>query len=144
MEEEPKNKGGRPSLLDTIPRQIIKKLCELGATDKDLAEAFEVTPRTIENWKVQDPEFFQTLKDWKLVADSKVERSLYNRANGFTRTVQRLDKNGDARDLKEEMPPDPTSMIFWLKNRQPEKWRDKQEHEIGPTTLQAVLQVIQK
>jgi hypothetical protein len=30
-------------------------------------------------------------------------------------------------------PPDPTSMIFWLKNRQPQDWRDKQEHEhTGP------------
>jgi hypothetical protein len=33
----------------------------------------------------------------------------------------------------EHMPPDPTSMIFWLKNRDPERWRDFQqlEHNLG-------------
>ena len=30
-------------------------------------------------------------------------------------------------DFIEHFPPDPTSMIFWLKNRQPDKWRDKRE-----------------
>jgi len=29
----------------------------------------------------------------------------------------------------EELPPDPTSMIFYLKNRRPDRWRDKQEVE---------------
>jgi hypothetical protein len=30
-------------------------------------------------------------------------------------------------------------MIFWLKNRQPEKWRDKQESEQGAHDLASAL-----
>lgn len=30
-------------------------------------------------------------------------------------------------DFIEHFPPDTTAMIFWLKNRQPDKWRDKRD-----------------
>ena len=32
----------------------------------------------------------------------------------------------------EHVPPDTTAMIFWLKNRRPEQWRDKREVVFGP------------
>jgi hypothetical protein len=39
----------------------------------------------------------------------------------------------------EHYPPDATSMIFWLKNRKPEQWRDKQDVDVTITDRAAAL-----
>lgn len=46
------------------------------------------------------------------------------------RTVERLHEGVPVACL-EEVPPDTTACIFWLKNRQSKDWRDKQEHELS-------------
>jgi hypothetical protein len=116
---------------------------ELGATDKQVANALQVTEQTVNNWKIQRPDFFESLKEGKLYKDGEVETSLLKRAKGFVRSVERLDKFNNVVVLKEEVPPDPTSMIFWLKNRKPKEWRDKQEMEhSGELKIAPALQII--
>ena len=70
----------------------------------------------------------------KPVADARVERSLFERATGYTFESVKIfcNKDGEVTEVPvlEHVPPDPTSMIFWLKNRNPNKWRDKSEVEI--------------
>ena len=85
----------------------VYKLCLLGATDKDIADFFEVSERTINTWKKAVPEFLQSIKKGKAIADAEVASRLFDRTAVDT-----------------------TACIFWLKNRQPAKWRDKQDHEI--------------
>jgi len=107
-----------------------KQLCLLGATDKVLAKFFKVTRRTIENWKKSHPEFFHTIKDAKQEKDTNVERSLYERAMGYEHIETKVFfKDGEifTHDVVKHYPPDPTALIFWLKNRQPAQWRDKHE-----------------
>lgn len=107
------------------------KLVLLGATDTQLADFFEVTEQTINNWKLQHEEFFESLKLGKEEADSRVEESLYNRATGYSHPEDKVfNNNGEiiTHRVIKHYPPDPTSMIFWLKNRQPEQWRDRVEH----------------
>ena len=53
-------------------------------SDADLAEAFEVSVVTIDNWKIKYSEFLGSLKASKEVADNRVERSLYARATGYS------------------------------------------------------------
>lgn len=137
--KEKKKREGRPSKLDNL--EVIEQagtLCRLfGATDEQLAEFFKVTRDTVCNWKNRNPEFFSTLKDGKAEADDKVELSLFKRATGYTRTVERLGPGGVVVPCVEEMPPDPVSCIFWLKNRRPKQWRDKQDIEqINPQPMQ--------
>jgi len=120
---------GQPTKLTEDSRSIAIIMYELGATDKQVASALKVTEQTINNWKKQQPDFFESLKEGKLYKDGEVETSLLKRAKGFVRRVERLDKFNNVVVLKEEVPPDPTSMIFWLKNRKPKEWRDKQELE---------------
>jgi hypothetical protein len=45
------------------------------------------------------------------------------------------------KEVTKEVAPDATSMIFWLKNRRPERWRDKQSIDLGfnAETLNAIL-----
>jgi hypothetical protein len=130
MGSKPKKKPPhRPTKFSKEKEEIAIAMYELGATDKQVAKALKVTEQTVNNWKIKHPSFFESLKEGKLYKDGEVETSLLKRAKGFVRRVERIDKFNNVVVLKEEVPPDPTSMIFWLKNRKPKEWRDKQELE---------------
>lgn len=108
------SKGGRPSSYKPEYADLAKHFSLLGATDKEMADAFGVSEVTLNAWKQSHPEFLKSLKEGKLQADAVVASKLYTRAIGY----ELNDKH---------YPPDTTACIFWLKNRQPDKWRDKTE-----------------
>ncbi len=112
-----------------------RKLCALGAIDEDIAGFFDVSIRTIYNWKNEFPEFADTLRDAKLALDSKVVRSLFERATGYSHTDYKFVSHGgkitDVREYQKHYPPETAAMVFWLKNRQPALWRDKHHMELS-------------
>ena len=127
--------GGRPSKFPEGQESAIKKLVLMGASDEDLAEAYNVTFQTVNNWKKDRPSFFESLKGWKEEADTAVERSLYQRACGYQTTEIRTAVHEgmitDVQSVPKHFPPDTTACIFWLKNRQPNNWRDKREVDLS-------------
>jgi transposase-like protein len=128
--------GGRPTDYKPEFVQRCAELCAHGATDAELADEFDVSVRTLYSWRNRYPEFLQALKTNKELADERVERSLYERATGYERdSVKIFCQEGQIiqATFREHVPPDSTAMIFWLKNRKPEVWRDRvqQEHS-GP------------
>lgn len=134
-EVKKKHAGGRPTKFKKEYTKMALALGKFGLTDEQLAEAFNVSVASIYNWKNKHPEFLEALKEGKNFADEKVERALLERATGYTYKTQKAFYNKDEdkviiADVKQHVAPDATSMIFWLKNRQPEKWRDKQEHNV--------------
>lgn len=123
---------GRPPKYQPSFAAQAAKLCALGATNADLADFFEVSIRTIERWTSEHESFCRALKEAKATADERVERSLYQRAVGYTFDSEKImSVRGEAVRLptREHVPPDVTAQIFWLKNRRPAEWRDKQELE---------------
>lgn len=128
----PKKKAGRPTKFKPEYNKQVVGLCKLGATDIQLAEFFGVTEQTINNWKNDHPGFFESIKRGKLAADRKVAQSLYHRALGYSHKEDKIFQH-DGKPLIvptiKNYPPDSTAAIFWLKNRQPQDWRDKQEIE---------------
>lgn len=132
MAEKIKVLTGRPSSYKPEYATQAEKLCKLGATDKDLADFFEVSTRTIERWRVKHDDFCRALKSGKDEADDRVERSLYNRAVGYTYESEKIFNNQGSitrAPCIEHVPPDTTAQIFWLKNRRKDQWRDKTDHE---------------
>lgn len=126
---------GRPSGFKKEFAEQARKLCLLGATDVEVANFFEVSTQTIDNWKVKHPEFFGALKAGKKEADDRVVRSLYQRAVGYSHPETKFFQNAGEVITAETMkhyPPDTTACIFWLKNRDKENWRDKVEHGGDP------------
>jgi hypothetical protein len=123
------SKGGRPSSYKTEYVELALHFSRLGATDKDMADAFDVSEVTLNAWKQSHPEFLKSLKEGKLLADARVSTALYTRATGY----EKNDKH---------YPPDTTACIFWLKNRQPDKWRDKTEVATDSTTVVEALKSI--
>lgn len=121
---------GRPSAYNPAYAKQAQKLCQLGATDVELADFFGVTVTTIGNWQRQHADFLAALKMGKDAADARVERSLYHRANGYTFDSEKVFQfQGEIVRAKtrEHVPPDTTACIFWLKNRRRDEWRDRQE-----------------
>lgn len=120
----------RPTKYQEAYAEQARKLCLLGYTDAELADFFEVSEATINNWKLEHPEFLESIKKGKAVADSDVASNLYHRAMGYTAKEKREEKTAEGFkevDAEKHIPGDVTAMIFWLKNRQKDKWREKQD-----------------
>lgn len=137
--------GGRPTKYDPAICETVKKLCLLGATDKEMADILGVCEQTFNSWKGQHPEFLEALKEGKGVADANVAHRLYQRAMGYSHPAVKIvadAKSGAEVQVPyiEHYPPDTTACIFWLKNRQKDKWRDRTEHDVKvKTTLEDLV-----
>lgn len=128
---------GRKSAYREEYVQLAENYSLLGATDKEMADFFGVTERTLSQWKKEYPEFLQSLKKGKNIADANVASKLYNRAIGYDYEEKHFETKPSKKDappelveakrIKKHVPADTTAAIFWLKNRQPEKWRDRKE-----------------
>jgi hypothetical protein len=102
----------------------------LGATDDDLAGLFEVEPATIADWITGFPDFAAALKQGREIADATAAERLFQRAVGFSHEVEKVVQSGGKPmtvKYTEHYPPDTTALVFWLKNRQRGRWRDKVE-----------------
>jgi transcriptional regulator with XRE-family HTH domain len=117
-------------------QEILLNLAALGKTEQQMADICGVHISSITNWKKDNPEFFASLKAAKEIADSEVEKCLLNKALGKIIIKEKhtgVDANGNIIDKEviKEIAPDNTAMIFWLKNRQPDVWREKRELELS-------------
>lgn len=91
-----------------------------GLTDEQIAHNCGITATTLYDWKNRFTEISEALKRGKEVVDYQVENALLNKALG-----------GDT-----------TAQIFWLKNRKPDKWRDKpQEEKQATDTVKVIIDV---
>lgn len=111
-----------------------------GLTDEQIADNCGITRATLYNWKKRFVDIFDALKAGKEVVDIHVENSLLKRANGFSyeeKTYERvwnekLEKyiKVNTKTVTKMVAPDTTAQIYWLKNRKPEKWRDKPKDDL--------------
>lgn len=138
----------RPSKYKPEYVNQARKLCQLGATDQELADFFEVSLSTLNLWKIQHPEFSESLKSGKEQADDRVEHALYCRAMGYSHEdtdIRVIDGKVEMTPVIKHYPPDTTAAIFWLKNRRPAEWRDKVEQEIsGSVAIGKITRTIVK
>lgn len=137
MSGEGTSARGRPSSYKPEFAAQAEKLCELGATDMELADFFHADVRTIYRWKHEHEDFCQALKVGKSALDDRVERSLYQRAVGYSFASEKVFQFRGAivrADTTEHVPPDAGAALSWLKNRRGDKWRDKIDHEHGVTS----------
>lgn len=130
MKKASKKKGGKPSLFKEEYISQVYKLCMLGATDNELADFFNVTETTINNWKIEFPPFFESLTRGKTMADADMAVSLYKRGMGYSHPEVHVSSYmGEITltELTKHYPPETGAAFLWLKNRQPKKWKDKIE-----------------
>jgi len=119
---------GRPSRYREEFEGQARKLCRLGATDKEVADFFSVSPATLGTWKKRHAKFLAALKEGKSTADAEVADRLYQRALGFSHPDAKILQHEGAPVIVptvKHYPPDTVACIFWLKNRRPDLWRDR-------------------
>jgi hypothetical protein len=116
-------RGPKSRFNDKIKETIIRLLKD-GKIEEEVADIVGVSPKTISNWKGKNIELLHAVRESKLVADDLVEASLFRRAVGW-----------------KHLAPDTTAAMFWLRNRQPERWREKTEGDVlvnNNVTVQAL------
>ncbi len=138
-------KTGRKTKYDeSYHAPVARCLAMMGKTSDEIAVELGVARSTLYGWMGAHPEFSDAIKRGKAFADAQVVETLYNKATGrLTKTVKRkrdvLDPNKGKVTLtevtEESIPPDTASMIFWLKNRQPEMWSDRPKQDDTDTAV---------
>ena len=131
--------GGRPTKYLPQYNTQAYKFCLLGATDKQLADFFEVDVSTITEWKLKYPRFSASIKRGKEKADSEIAKSLFHRAKGYShreddiKAVSRGSGEGSVIVITptiKHYPPDTMACIYWLNNRRKKEgdWRHRVDH----------------
>ena len=106
-----------------------------GLTDEQIAKKIGIHRDTLNEWKKKYPDISDTLKKGKEVVDLQVENALLKRALGYE--YEEISKKYESGTLTEkkvtikQVIPDTTAQIFWLKNRRPDKWKDKQDVQVS-------------
>lgn len=101
-----------------------------GLTDEQIAEKIDINVATLYRWKNDYGDICEALKRGKEVVDREVENALLKRALGYKYDEVTYENGIETKRVTKEVVPDTTAQIFWLKNRKPEEWRDKQTTEI--------------
>ena len=131
-----------------------------GLTDKQIADNIGCSVSTLCEWKNKFPEFSEALKRGKDVADYIVENEMFQSCQTRTVTVKKPIKlkkvmvDGKKR-LEEErveyaeeevvIPGNVTAQIFYLKNRKPDKWKDRpqeKQDEAQKTDMQTLADLL--
>jgi len=113
--------------------ELIEAWCRDGLTEEQIAHNLGIGVSTLSKYKVEHIELIDVLKRGKQVIDYQVESQLLKKAMGYTytevkTTIDESGKEAITTTIK-EVAPDTTAQIFWLKNRKPREWRDKQDVE---------------
>ena len=124
---------GRPSKYDPgIHTQLVYWMAQKGLTDAQISQELHISEATLNNWKNRHSEFLESIKKGKDMIDVLAEGSLLKRALGFdyeevTKIRNKEGKLVMFKKVKKHMASDVTALIFWLKNRKPNDWRDRKE-----------------
>lgn len=126
---------------DTFP-QLAYQYAREGYQNKEIAVSLGINESTMYEYIKRHPEFADALKRGKAPVDVEVEQTLLKRAKGYTYEAEEIEYGPGGNILcrktkTEHVKPDTTAMIFWLKNRRPDRWRDKQDVDhSGSITVQ--------
>lgn len=112
LAEQSNNTIGRPTDYSDELREQVKNLCLLGLTDKEICKSIGIAVSTLNLWKQKHPEFMESIREGKEIADANVAKSLYKRACGT-----------------DKIPADTRAAQFWLMNRRRQNWTQDQDKQ---------------
>ena len=111
---------------DDFP-ELARKYAEEGMIDEEIAKKLCISHETFYKYQKQYPEFLEAIKEGKRYPNLAVEAAALKSAEGYTETLtqQRVLASGEIVEYKQQVhyPPNSTSLIFWLVNRMPDRWR---------------------
>ena len=115
-------------------------------TRNELARKLDIAPKTPALWESKYPEIAEALRQGREITDARVENAILKKALGFETTevkkVVKADGAEEVTTVYKSVPPDVTAASVWLKNRCPEKWRDKPQEEDSLSKVDKILEEI--
>lgn len=135
--------GGRNSKYESHVEPkllLIEAWTRDGMIIEDMAEKLGVAVSSLYEYQKKHPEFAEALKKGREVADVMVENALFKRAMGYRYEEVTYEEGTETKRVTKEVVPDVTAQIFWLKNRRPLAWRDKQDIGLeGDLTIKVAM-----
>jgi len=111
-----------------------------GLTEAQIAHNMGVAYSSLRSWKEDHPAIMAALKRGKEVVDRQVENALLKRALGYEYDEVTYENGYETKRVTKQVAPDVTAQIFWLKNRKPDEFRDRQVIDVpGLADQQAKL-----
>ena len=120
--------------------KIVERMSWLGSTDEDMWTALGVSEKTFYRWLKAQPTMRQSRDKGRENANALVTKRLFQRATGYShKAVKVFLRKDDTLPVYapyvEHYPPDTAAAALWLTNRQPERWKNKQEHVVDLNVL---------
>jgi hypothetical protein len=112
----------------------VKAIAARGMDDTEMAVMMGVSPALLESWRKFYPEFNKAIEDGRALPDQEVIAALHKNAVGYERdtdVVVRTRRGAQIVTAKVFYPGETAAQRYWLNNRVPKYWRDRQEHAIG-------------
>ena len=131
--------AGRPTVYKPEYAEMARLSCILGATNPVLAGQFGVARSTVDRWIAEIPDFRDAVRNGRELADAKVACALFARATGMKHEATRVfchDGKPVTVTYTVELPPDVRACMYWLRNRQPELWRENRRLETSGLTFE--------
>lgn len=122
-------------------KELTEKICKhlkIGNTITTTCEAVGIAKSTFYEWMEKKSDFSDAIKKAQSTADKKVENALFKMATGTfeyierhyeTTVIDKLKLGTLKKTIKKTLAPNITAQIFYLKNRNPDEWRDQQDIE---------------
>lgn len=137
----------RPSKYDSHVQPKLNRVeswARDGLTNEQIAHNLGINVATLYEYQKQYAEFSEALKNGKDDIDILVENALLKRALGYQyeEVTKELMEGGEMKVTKKvtkEVQPDTTAQIFWLKNRRPKSWRDKQDIDLEISKMPQIV-----
>lgn len=125
-------KAGAPTKFNELVKNKILELTAQGRSFEETAEIIGISTSTLYLWVNEKQEFSIAFREARAIADDLVEAALFQRAIGYKHKAQKWfqhEGHSWAEEYQEQYPPDTKAAQFWLTNRRPKDWRDKQHIE---------------
>ena len=129
-------KGKYHEWLEEENLTLLKSWAIKGLTDRQIADCIGIAESTLYEWKKKFPEISEALKKGKEVFDAESVEALHQA--GIGHYIEETDTDITIRDgveikrvrkRKRWIPSNVTALIFWLKNRDPDNWKDRKAKE---------------
>jgi hypothetical protein len=151
--------AGRPGKYETHVKPkllLIEAWARDGLILEDIAKNLNIALSTLCDYQNQYSELSEALKRGKEETDMIVENSLFKRALGYSYEEVTQEpiygptgdplREPDGRPMiaitkivTKQVVPDTTAQIFWLKNRKPKAWRDRQEIDLEISKIPQII-----
>lgn len=123
-----------------------------GLTHADMARSMGISESTLYDWVAKYSEISEAIKEGRGLACEAVENALFRKATGAIVLEDTVEEyKGELRDGKpsngtvtrrttrRQVPPDTAAMIFYLKNRMPDRYSDRRTMEVEAATPTVIL-----